>query len=305
VGKICAICISKKKGTVKHAIDSGEFIIGFGIKGDAHAGESIRQVSLLSLEKINEFRAKGVSVENGAFGENLVVQGINFSALPLGTILHSANVILEITQIGKKCHNHCAIYEQTGDCIMPREGAFAKVVRGGFIKTGDEMFAEVQYRAAIITVSDRCSRNERTDESGALVKKIIETAGYKVTRSIILPDEQNILEKEMSRICDEGTADLLLTTGGTGFSCRDRTPEASLAIAERLVPGIAEVMRNKSMAITGRAMLNRSVSVIRNKTLIINLPGSPKAAKENLEFIIGELKHGLDILCGYSSECAV
>ena len=188
---------------------------------------------------------------------------------------------------------------------MPREGIFAKVVRGGCVKIGDEMFVQTLYRTAIITVSDRCSRHEREDTSGPLIKKIVEAAGFTVRHSIILPDEQEQLEKEMKRICDGEAADLLITTGGTGFSPRDHTPEATLAIAERLVPGIAETMRYKSMSITGRAMLNRGVSVIRNKTLIINLPGSPKAVQENLESIIGELKHGLDILCGHDNNCGV
>jgi molybdenum cofactor synthesis domain-containing protein len=120
----------------------------------------------------------------------------------------------------------------------------------------------------------------------------------------ILPDEQQLLESEMKRICDGALADLILTSGGTGFSPRDRTPEATAAVAERLVPGIAEAMRMQSMAITKRAMLSRAIAAIRGRTLIINLPGSPKAVRENLEYIIGELGHGLDILLGRDSECA-
>jgi molybdenum cofactor synthesis domain-containing protein len=315
MAKVIAVCVSEKKGTAKRDIGRGEFIARHGLKGDAHAGgahtsgahmsEGHRQVSLLSLEKIDEFRAKGAEVQNGAFGENLVVQGIDFRSLPLGTMLRCGDVVLEITQIGKECHSHCAIYEQTGDCIMPREGVFAKVVRSGIIKTGDEMTVSVPYRAAIITVSDKGWRGEREDTSGPLLREIAEAAGYTVTHSVILPDEQELLEREMRRICDEEAAELLLTTGGTGFSPRDRTPEATLAVAERLAPGIAEAMRCKSMAITGRAMLNRGVSVIRNKTLIINLPGSPKAVKECLECIIGDLKHGLDILSGRDGECGL
>jgi molybdenum cofactor synthesis domain-containing protein len=160
------------------------------------------------------------------------------------------------------------------------------------------------YRAAIITVSDKGWTGEREDKSGPLIRELAEAASFTVTDCIILPDEQELLEKEMCRLCDEGLADLILTVGGTGFSPRDRSPEAALAIAERLVPGIAEAMRRKSMDITGRAMLSRAVSVIRKKTLIINLPGSPKAARENLEYVIGELRHGLDILTGRDSECA-
>jgi molybdenum cofactor synthesis domain-containing protein len=302
MGKVCAVCISEKKGTEKRNINEAEFIRGHGLKGDAHAGDQNRQVSLLSLEKIEMFRAQGAAVLYGAFGENLVVQGIDFRSLPVGTKLRCNDVVLEITQIGKECHSRCAIYEQMGDCIMPREGVFARVIKGGSLKTGDEMSYNIIYRVAIITVSDRGWRKEREDISGPLIKEITEAAGYTVTHSIILPDEQDMLEAEMRRICDEKTADLLLTTGGTGLSPRDITPEASLAIAERQVPGITEAMRGKSLAITGRAVFNRGVSVIRNRTLIINLPGSPKAVKECLEFIIGDLQHGLEILCGHTSD---
>ena len=144
------------------------------------------------------------------------------------------------------------------------------------------------YRVAIITVSDRCSKGEREDASGNVIREIAEKNGYKITSYAILPDEQALLEKEMARLCDEGLADLILTTGGTGFSHRDRTPEATLAVAERVVPGIPEAMRMRGMDITKRAMLSRAVAAIRGKTLIVNLPGSPKAVRENLEFIIGE-----------------
>jgi molybdenum cofactor synthesis domain-containing protein len=159
------------------------------------------------------------------------------------------------------------------------------------------------YRVAIITLSDKGSRGEREDKSGPLIREMTEAAGYQVESHIMLPDEQELLEQELKRLCDKGLADLILTTGGTGFSPRDHTPEATLAVAERLVPGIAEAMRQQSLTITKRAMLSRAVSVIRGKTLIVNLPGSPKAVRENLEYIIGELRHGLDILTGRDGEC--
>jgi len=158
------------------------------------------------------------------------------------------------------------------------------------------------YRVAIITVSDGCSKGEREDTGGNVIKEIAESRGYKAVSYAILPDEQALLEKEMARICDEGLADLILTTGGTGFSYRDRTPEATSAIAERMVPGIPEAMRLYGYGITKRAMLSRAVAAIRGKTLIVNLPGSPKAVRENLECVIGELKHGLDILTGKDGE---
>lgn len=160
------------------------------------------------------------------------------------------------------------------------------------------------YRVAIITASDKGSRGERVDESGAKIKEIVSSYDYEVVHYKVLPDDKETLANEMKYICDNDVADLILTTGGTGFSARDNTPEATLSIADKLVPGIPEAMRAYSMQITKRTMLSRAVSVIRKNTLIINLPGSPKAVKENLDFIVDSLDHGLDILKGNASECA-
>lgn len=168
---------------------------------------------------------------------------------------------------------------------------------------GTKSMSSKPYRVAIITVSDKGSRGERGDASGKLVVEIMEAGGYTVASHTMLPDEQPLLELELKRLCDEGLADLVLTTGGTGFSPRDRTPEATIAVAERLVPGIPEAMRMQSMAITRRAMLSRAAAAIRGRTLIVNLPGSPRAVRENLECIVSELGHGLDILSGNDGEC--
>ena len=138
MGTVIAVCTSPAKGTQKTNVNEAVFIEDHGIQGDAHAGKWHRQVSLLSYDKIEEFRARGADVENGAFGENLVVQGIDFRSLPVGTRL-CGDVVLEITQIGKECHHGCQIFQKMGECIMPREGVFAKVIRGGSISTGDEM----------------------------------------------------------------------------------------------------------------------------------------------------------------------
>ena len=139
MGKVIAVCTSPAKGTQKQNVGEGVFIEDFGIQGDAHAGKWHRQVSLLSYDKIEEFRARGAETADGAFGENLVVEGIDFRLLPVGTRLYCADVILEMTQIGKECHHGCQIFQKMGDCIMPREGVFARVIRGGTIRVGDEM----------------------------------------------------------------------------------------------------------------------------------------------------------------------
>lgn len=159
-------------------------------------------------------------------------------------------------------------------------------------------------RAAIITSSDSGYAGERKDQSGPVIRKILEENGYEVVHSILLPDDRKMLAEEMARIADEGAAELLLTTGGTGFSPRDCMPEATADITERAVPGIPEAIRAYSMTITPRAMLSRAAAGIRKSTLIINLPGSPKAVRESLEYIMPALGHGLEILTGAASDCA-
>ena len=163
---------------------------------------------------------------------------------------------------------------------------------------------EKSFKAAVITVSDKGARGERVDESGPAAKEMLEEAGYEVVETLIIPDEPEELKTELIRLADEVRADLVVTSGGTGFSLRDQTPEATLAVADRLAPGIAEAIRYQSMAVTNRAMLSRGVSVIRRQTVIVNLPGSPKAVRESLGYILDSLDHGIRILRGSASECA-
>lgn len=139
MGKVIAVCISEKRGTQKKNIGRAKFIQNYGIENDAHAGDWHRQVSLLSYNQILAFNAKGANVEDGAFGENLVVEGIDFRSLPVGTLLTCGEVKLKMTQIGKECHQHCQIYQKMGECIMPTQGVFAVVEQGGFIQAGDTM----------------------------------------------------------------------------------------------------------------------------------------------------------------------
>ena len=139
MGKIIAVCTSEKKGVQKKAVDEITLIPDYGIEGDAHAGKWHRQVSLLSYERVQEFNALGAGVDHGAFGENLIVEGYDLKTIPVGTIFECNGVVLEITQIGKECHSHCAIHKKMGTCIMPTNGIFAKVIKGGTIKAGDEI----------------------------------------------------------------------------------------------------------------------------------------------------------------------
>ena len=161
----------------------------------------------------------------------------------------------------------------------------------------------VSFRVAILTVSDRGYTGLRADASGPMLAGMLRQAGYEVVIQEILPDERTMLAGRMRAICDGHLADLLVTTGGTGFAPRDITPEATLEIAERQAPGIAEAMRMGSLAKTPRAMLSRGVSVLRGRTLVLNLPGSPKGARENLETVLPALEHGLAILTGRDGDC--
>ena len=158
-------------------------------------------------------------------------------------------------------------------------------------------------KAAIITSSDSGYAGEREDKSGSVIQEILEANDYEVVHTILLPDDRKMLADEMARIADEGIAELIVTTGGTGFSPRDCMPEATKDIIEREVPGIPEAMRAYSMTITPRAMLSRAAG-IRKGTLIVNLPGSPKAVQEALEFLLPHLDHGIGILRGSEGECA-
>lgn len=140
MGKVLAVCTSERKGTQKADVNSAHFISDWGIDGDAHAGKWHRQVSLLSAEKIDEFNKRGANVTPGAFGENLVVEGYDFKTLPVGTRFRCGEVLLELTQIGKECHSHCEIFKKMGECIMPHEGVFTRVLQGGTITVGDELY---------------------------------------------------------------------------------------------------------------------------------------------------------------------
>lgn len=160
------------------------------------------------------------------------------------------------------------------------------------------------FSVGIITSSDKGYLGEREDKSGQVIEEIVSQNGFKVVKKIILPDEKELLEEEMINMCDNLKVNLLLTTGGTGFSKRDITPEATKSVIEREALGIVEAIRFYSLQITKRAMLSRATSGIRKNTLIINLPGSPKACKEALDFVLEDVKHGIEILLGEAKECA-
>ncbi|SHM45463.1 molybdenum cofactor synthesis domain-containing protein [Caldanaerovirga acetigignens] len=295
MGRIVAVSISEKKGEKKQNVRRARLIEDFGLEGDAHAGSWHRQVSLLAKESIEKMKKMGLAVGPGDFAENITTEGIDLGCLPVGTRLEIGDALLEVTQIGKECHSGCAIFKQVGQCIMPREGIFARVLRGGVVSEGDEIKVIPLIRVGILTASDRGARGEREDKSAKVIEELIATVNGKVEEYILVSDDLDAIKESLMALCEKGL-DLILTTGGTGFSPRDNTPEATLAVIEKQVPGIPEAMRQRSLEKTPHAMLSRAVAGIRGKSLIINLPGSPRAVRENLEVVLPALPHAVELL---------
>jgi len=305
-GTVRFVCTSKKKGMVKRPVESIRLKVDHGVEDDAHAGPGHRQVSLLLEADIDDQRALGLELEPGAFGENIVVAGLDLARVGIGSVLTIGEAVVEITQIGKVCHSRCAIYYRTGDCIMPRLGVFGRVRGGGEVAAGTEVRAvelveRDQIQVAVITCSDTCSRGEAEDTAGPAVARLAtEELGGHIALTRILPDKQETLEHSLKGLADRGI-DLVLTCGGTGCAARDVTPEATLAVVDRQVPGLAERMRACSAAVTPHAWLSRAVAGIRRTTLIVNLPGSEKAATENLTSILDTLPHAVKLLRGQTA----
>ncbi len=301
--EIIAVCTSPDKGQRKKNIGRSYFIKGMGLENDAHAGFAHRQVSLLAEESMAKMAAKGLDVGPGDFAENLTTRGIDLVNLPVGTRLQAGpDAVLRVSQIGKECHDRCAIYYQAGDCVMPREGIFAEVLREGNIQAGDSLEVKPSYRFGIITASDKGALGEREDTSGPAASSFLLPWGD-VVESAIVPDEKSSLAAKIREMVAGGT-DAVFTTGGTGLSPRDITPEATLEVIEREVPGIAEAIRRETAAATPKAMLSRGVAGISGSTLIVNLPGSPKAVVECLEVLAPVLDHALETVTGRGGECA-
>jgi len=321
MGKIEAICISAHKGERKRPVPNALLVANSGIVGDAHAGAWHRQVSILASEDADKVRRSGIpQLKAGDFAENLLVSGLDFPALGgsasggitlgLGSRLKlGPTAELTITQIGKTCHNPCIIQKQTGACIMPKLGLFARVTRGGSISNGDtvevlETVPRSVFQAVVLTISDRCSRNEAVDTAGPAVARLLaEQLKAHIYQTGILPDDRPRIVERLKHYCDGHSIDIVVTVGGTGFAPRDITPEAVAETIDRPTPGLDEAMRRESGKKTPHAMLSRGVSGIRGATLIVSLPGSERAAAENLQFIIPALSHGLAKLRGDPGDC--
>lgn len=311
IGTVEAICVSTKKGVKKSPCPAADFVADYGIKGDAHAGPWHRQVSLLGASDIESMRARGLpTLKPGDFAENVILAGIDLSALGLGSRLRlGPEVELAVTQLGKACHRPCAIYFQTGDCIMPRLGLFARVTRGGAVSVGDtaaviRLVPRQTIQAVVLTISDRCSEGQAVDTAGPAVQRLLqEHLNAHIYTTRILPDQRDQIASALKHYSDGHSIDLVIAVGGTGFAPRDVTPEAVAEVIDRPTPGLDEAMRRASAEKTPMAILSRAVSGIRNSTLILSLPGSERAATENLQAILPALGHGIAKLRGDPSDC--
>jgi len=303
---VLSVNISANRGERKRPLEVVTLRAEHGIVGDAHAGPGRRQVSLLADESAATMRAAGADVGPGDFAENVTCEGLRVQRLPLGARLRLGAALVEVTQIGKECHERCEIFQQVGDCVMPREGIFVRVLEGGELRAGDLIQIERTslIRAAVLTVSDKGSRGERADVSGDALEEGLRGLGVDAVERALVPDEAELIAAELRHWADETPVNLVLTTGGTGMTSRDVTPEATLAVLERQASGFAEALRAGSLATTPQAMLSRAVSGIRGRTLIINLPGSPRACREQLAMIAAALPHGVEKLLDLGGDCA-
>ncbi len=305
--RIVSVNISEKKGTKKIPVDGIE-LDGHGILNDAHAGNWHRQISLLGTESIAKMvPLLGRDIASGEFAENITTEGYPLYQMKILDRLISGNVILEVTMIGKKCHgNNCTIFKETGDCIMPKEGIFCRVVTPGKLQAGDVFeYHPKELKIKVITVSDRASRGEYADMSGPLLEELVKdyfaAQGRKTETdlSIVSDDIDGI--KALLQKCIVLKYDIVFTTGGTGIGPRDNTPEAIMPFIDRTIPGIMELIRTKYGMQNPNALLSRGIAGVSNNTLIYTLPGSPKAIKEYADEILKTIEHSLKMLKGIDS----
>ena len=300
--QVLSVNISEKKGTIKHPVDLIE-LDEQGVVGDAHAGDWHRQVSLLGKESISKFSAEAKrKIAFGEFAENITTEGIVlYDCHPLDRFI-IGETELEVTQIGKKCHgSNCAIFREVGNCVMPKEGIFARVLKTGVIKPGDDFtFIPRKLSVKIITLSDRASKGIYKDKSGPGLKKIIvdflKKENWPVDiKTEIIPDD----EEKLNALLDESVkqeVDFVFTTGGTGISTRDITVDVVKNKLDKEIPGIMELIRVKYGAVKPNALLSRSVAGVMNRTLIYTLPGSTRAVDEYMDVIKPTMIHSLYML---------
>ena len=301
--EVKSVNISVKKGTIKEPVESIE-LNDRGIFEDAHAGKWHRQVSLLAEESIKKAeKIAKTSFPYGVFAENITTLGLDLKETNIMDRFVNDSVELEVTQIGKTCHSACAIGQAIGDCIMPKEGIFARVRKVGNVKAGDNfIYIPKIFRVAVITLSDRASAGEYKDLSGPAVSDLSKKwfkqnrLKYEVDQ-IVIPDEKDIFKKTLEDLFEK-QYDIVYTTGSTGIGERDIAPEVIRPMIEKELPGIMDFIRMKYGEKHPNALLSRATAGVKNKTLIFSMPGSPKAVAEYMEEIHKILFHAILMLHG-------
>jgi len=302
--KVISVNISEKKGTIKKPVQEIE-LFELGVKNDAHSGNWHRQVSLLAKESVEKFEKQANrKIQYGEFAENITTEGIVLhETSPLDRI-YIGDTELEITQIGKKCHGtSCAIFAEVGNCVMPKEGIFARVMKQGAVHAGMQMeYVPRVYQVRVITLSDRASRGEYEDRSGPRLIELLTAYFRKYKNSVdiehtIIPDDPMALRLLLERAVTDET-DIVLTTGGTGIGPRDITPDVVMGMLDKEIPGVMEAIRLKYGLEKPNALLSRGVAGVMGQTLVYTLPGSVKAVNEYMEEILKTLKHLIYMLHG-------
>jgi molybdopterin adenylyltransferase len=306
MARVTAVCSCPTRGTAKKRLAAVTLIQGHGIEGDAHGGPGLCQVSMLSEMSLARMEQAGVSTRHGCCGENIDISAeMELHTLLPGVRLRlGSDAVVTLTSVGKDHADGHADRVIMGN-IFPREGLFAEVLTGGRVAPHDhvELVRDGAYSAGVLTVSDSASRGEREDQSGPALLELLGAEGFLPARYSVVPDELAHISAKLRLWCEDGSLDLLLTTGGTGFSPRDVTPEATASVVDRAVPGIPEMIRSMSARTVPTAWLSRAVAGIRMGTLVVNLPGSRKAAVECAGFLLGVAGHALKVLRGEAFRC--
>ena len=302
--KVLSVNISKEKGTIKQPVSS--IVLDHnGAQHDAHSGPWHRQVSMLGSESVERFsREAKRKIEFGEFAENITTSGIELvHTMPLDRFINET-IELEVTQIGKKCHgSNCSIFREVGNCVMPKEGIFARVIRGGELKPGDELVYQPKvFRFMVITLSDRASRGEYEDKSGPAIVEMIENHYKGGKRQIeifinVIPDDAEELGNLLKNAREE-KLDFVITTGGTGIGPRDITVETVRPMLDKEIPGIMEMIRVKYGEEKPNALLSRGVAGLMGNTFVYTLPGSVKGVKEYMTEILKTNDHLVYMLNG-------
>lgn len=291
IGKVVAVCKSVHKGERKVNVGQAQLIENFGMDGDAHSGPWDTHIRLLAQESIYKAFKRGLNVGPGDFSENITTRGIDLSSLRVGTKLKVGNAVIEITKKGKECKDKCNIFNLIGDCIISREGVYAKVLRGGLVFVGDEIHPFLDINVGIIYVKNNKPIEEKLLEN--VIRKSLSMYTVQVTDYNKVDNKHEILKSAIIEMCEKNL-DIVFVVGGAGIFLKDNSPEVILEVVEKELPGIAENIRG-SFQEPEKAMVYRGRSGIRGSTLIVNLP-------DNVEILNNCLLRVLPVLAKLSSE---